>query len=101
MPIGKEWADETGVCRCTFHYRPSVVRPTYAVVDLFPGVFADIVDKQSSCSILKSEPERVPKPKRPNCTVLAGGLIVKRIIRWNCPIGVDAENFSEEIRECL
>ena len=85
----------------TFRGRPAVIRAGNAVVDLFPSVLADVVDEHAAAGRMERERERIAKPSRPDRPVVAGCACVKRIVRRNRSVRIDAEDLSEKIRHRL
>src|SRR5439155_6122252 len=95
--IPEVWVGRTA---SAFTIRPAVVRPADSVIDLLPRAIADVVDKQPAGARLDGECERIAQAIGPNLTARAGH-VDKRIVRGNRAVGINAENFSEEIGERL
>src|SRR6185369_2696319 len=72
MPVSEKRAAIRRVAGDAFRSGPTVVRSRNAVVDLFPGVFADVIDEDSSGAWLHGERERVAQPESPDRLVHAG-----------------------------
>ena len=62
---------------------PAVVAAGDGVVDLFPGIFADVVDQDASRARLDRERERVAQAEHVNQLVDAGGGADERIVGGN------------------
>ena len=81
--------------------RPAVVGASDAVVDLLPGVLADVIDEDAARSRLNPEGERIAQAQRPDGSVVAGGRGIEGVVRWNGAVRVNAKHFAEQITECL
>src|SRR5262249_11888727 len=92
----KQWI----VCEA-FGIGPAVVRTSDAVVDLLPGILADVIDEHSPRAGLNGERERVAQTKRPDRTILAGGRVEEWIVDRNAAVGIEAQHLAETIVECL
>ena len=84
-----------------FGLRPAEVRARDRVVDLFPGVLADVVDVDAAVRAVDREVERVAQSACPDRLVDAGGLAEERIVGRNRAIGVDAQHLAERRRQRL
>src|SRR5437762_4477109 len=82
-----------------FAQAPAVVRTDDAVVNLFPGTLADIIDKEATCPGLKGKGIWITQSHCPNCSICASRRTGdSRKARWiigrNAPVGIDPEKFS-------
>ena len=85
----------------SFRVGPAVVGAGDAVVDLLPGVLADVVDEHPAGAGLEGEGERVAQAERPDRAVRACCGVEERIDGGDRAVGVDAEDLAETVVECL
>src|SRR5438105_826351 len=94
-------AAERWIARRPFCCWPAVVRPANAIVDLFPGRLADIIDEHAGCAWLKSESERIAKAKHPDRAIISSRGIVERIVGRDGAIGIDPQHLPEQVGKSL
>src|SRR5438105_2742478 len=101
MTIVVDRTAEGWIAGRTFGGRPTVVRTGNAVVDLFPGGLANIIDEEASRAWLKSEGEGIAQAKRPDGAIVSRGGIVKWIVGGDGAVGIDAQYLPEQIGKSL
>src|SRR6185295_8636219 len=99
--VGKQRRTKCRIARRTFAVGPTVIGSRDAVVDLFPGVLADVVDEHPARSGLKRKRERIAQSERPDGAIVSDGLIEKRIVSGNRSVSVDAQHLSEPVAQRL
>src|SRR5262245_10697723 len=67
----------------SFSRRPTEISPRLPLIDLFPGILSDIVDKDAPAAWLNAEGEGIAQSERPNQLVFTRRRAVEGIVRWN------------------
>src|SRR6185436_11121567 len=80
---------------------PAVVGAGDAVVNLFPGALADVVDEHPAGPRLKIEGEGVAKAKSPYSSVHASSGVVERVIERDGAVRVEAEDLAQQVVQGL
>src|SRR4051794_11307290 len=97
MAIRKERTAETRIRRRAFRGRPAIIRSGNTVIDFFPSVLADVVNKQASRPRLECEGEGIAQAQRPDCAIVSGRGVEERIVAGNGAVRVNPKYFSKKI----
>src|SRR6185436_2499059 len=84
-----------------FAFRPAVICPAHALIDLLPFPLANVIDEETPGSWLDGEREGIAQAEGPDGTIHTRGHGKERIVRWDGSIAVQAQYFPETIRQRL
>ena len=85
----------------TFHRWPSVISAAHDFVHFLPSFKADIVQIQTARARLEGKGVGTANAERPNRAVFSRGRIIKRVVRRDRPIGVDAHHLAKRRVQAL
>src|SRR5205823_2466337 len=80
---------------------PAVVRAARPPVHLFPGILADVIDKDQASSRLYGESEWIAQPKRPDGSIVPGSCGVERIVGRDRSVRIDPKQLAELVAKGL